>query len=273
VARIRTIKPEAFVHEGLFDLERATKLPIRWAFAGLWCHADRRGRFEWRPRRLKPGILPHDSLDFSRVLDALATRGFVVKYACQQVEYGWIPSFQRHQVINNRESESSFPPHPQDPDQSTTWTRDARVSDACPTPLVQDEAEGKGREGKGTEQEGKGTVALARVGADDFEAFWIAYPGPRRKAKADALKAWTQTAALRPPLSDLLAALEAQRGTPDWIKDGGQYIPMPSSWLRGHRWLDSTELQPNVSAATARMIAGSRTASFGDFPDPFKAPA
>ncbi|TRO38611.1 hypothetical protein EQ832_12025 [Pseudomonas sp. ALS1131] len=24
----------------------------------------------------------------------------------------------------------------------------------------------------------------------------------------------------------------------DWIKDGGQFVPLPASWLNGHRWED-----------------------------------
>jgi len=107
--RIRTIKPEFFNHEGIFDAEHETKLPLRLAFIGLWCAADREGRFKWESRRLKTQIMPYDSCDFSRVLDALTTRGFIVKYATESGEYGCIPSFNRHQVINNRERDSELP--------------------------------------------------------------------------------------------------------------------------------------------------------------------
>lgn len=106
--RIRTVKPSFFLHDGLFDLEKSTRLPIRVAFIGLWCAADREGRFEWRPRRLKPCILPHDNLDFGAVLDALAGAGFIVRYG-PNGEFGHIPSFATHQCINVRESDSSLP--------------------------------------------------------------------------------------------------------------------------------------------------------------------
>jgi hypothetical protein len=53
MARIRTVKPDLFRHEGLFDAERASGLPLRIAFAGLWTAADREGRFAWSPRTLK----------------------------------------------------------------------------------------------------------------------------------------------------------------------------------------------------------------------------
>jgi len=94
--RIRTIKPEFFTHEGLYELEVETKLPIRVAFAGLWCAADREGRFKWEPRRLGIHILPYDKCEFSRVLDALTTRGFVVRYASNGSVFGFIPTFPHH---------------------------------------------------------------------------------------------------------------------------------------------------------------------------------
>ena len=63
-------------------------MPIRVAFAGLWTRCDREGRFQWRPRQLKVQILPYDNADFARVLDALATRGFIVKYEVAGEVYG-----------------------------------------------------------------------------------------------------------------------------------------------------------------------------------------
>lgn len=107
--RIRTIKPEFFLHERLFEAEQQSGMPLRVAYAGLWCAADREGRFKWEPRRLGVQILPYDQVDFSRVLDALTTRGFIVKYASGTGEFGVIPSFTTHQVINNRERESELP--------------------------------------------------------------------------------------------------------------------------------------------------------------------
>ncbi len=58
-------------------------------------------------------ILPYDSIDFSRVLDALSSRGFILKYASTSGEIGLIPSFPRHQIINNREKLSELPAPPE----------------------------------------------------------------------------------------------------------------------------------------------------------------
>ncbi len=153
MARIRTIKPDFFRHLGLFKLEQETGLPVRLAFAGLWTACDREGRFKWEPETLKLDCLPFDNVDFSRVLDALWSRGSIVKYAVDGREYGWVPSFSEHQVINNREAESKLPV----PDENNVinyLTREARVHVASITPLIPAQVEGKGREGKesGTRQ-------------------------------------------------------------------------------------------------------------------------
>lgn len=144
MARIRTVKPELFSHEDLFDAEVETGLPLRLAFIGLFTCCDREGRFKWRPRTLKSNVLPHDDIDFSRVLDALVTRGFVVKYAVDGKEYGVIPTFTDHQVINNRESPSEIPPPNEINNIDASGTRQPRV-DHAPS------GEGKGKEGKGKE--------------------------------------------------------------------------------------------------------------------------
>ncbi len=151
MGRIRTVKPELFTHEDLFEAEQETGLPLRVAFIGLFTCADREGRFKWRPRTLKLAVLPHDAVDFSRVLDALVTRGFLVRYASESgEEIGLIPTFTKHQVINNRETPSDLPAPPANLDltgiSTRTPTRDPRVDDASYT-----RAQGKGKEGKGKE--------------------------------------------------------------------------------------------------------------------------
>jgi hypothetical protein len=119
VGRIRTVKPELFLDEDLFDLETKSRLPIRLSYTGLTTQADREGRFPWKPRTLKAAILPHDELDFEEVLNVIKDSGRVEKYTVDGLEFGWIRSFRRHQVINNRERASTLPKAPSDPHEST----------------------------------------------------------------------------------------------------------------------------------------------------------
>jgi hypothetical protein len=131
MARIRTVKPDFFRHEGLFDAERTSGLPLRIAFAGLWTAADREGRFAWSPRTLKLDCLPHDAVDFEAVLNALWQYGFVEKYQVEGRDYGFIPSWLKHQHINQREAQSHLP----EPLSENTCTH------------VHAREEGKGKEG------------------------------------------------------------------------------------------------------------------------------
>jgi hypothetical protein len=111
--RIRSIKPEYFKHETIFDLEKNSGLPFRIAFAGLWCASDREGRFEWRPRILKAEILPYDDgVDFSLILDELARAAIICKYEVAGKTYGYIPTFLTHQRPNNKEALSKIPEPP-----------------------------------------------------------------------------------------------------------------------------------------------------------------
>lgn len=166
MGRIRTVKPELFTHEELFAAEKETGLPIRLAYIGLFTVCDREGRFKWEPNRLKLAVLPYDTCDFERVLDALLTRGFVVKYAHAARLYGVIPTFGTHQVINNRESASILPEPNENNILDVILTRDPRVIDASPTPLSLAQGEGKGREGKGKEGEKEGEGVASAPGAD-----------------------------------------------------------------------------------------------------------
>jgi hypothetical protein len=75
---------------------------------------------------------------------------------------------------------------------------------------------------------------------DDFDTFWAAYP--KKVAKADARKAWAQTKDIRPELTNLLTAINANCKTESWMKDGGKYIPYAASYLRGERWDDIHEV-------------------------------
>ncbi len=157
MSRIRTVKPELFKHEELFDAELDSGLPLRLAFIGLFTVADCEGRFKWRPRTLKLDVLPHDSVDFSAVLNALEAGGFIQSYTVNGQRYGYIPSFGKHQQIPTREIErgSALPP----PAEKTEPQAEARTehepvhvearTEHCPEfreVEVEEEGKGKGKE-------------------------------------------------------------------------------------------------------------------------------
>ncbi|TCG08359.1 hypothetical protein BZM27_12550 [Paraburkholderia steynii] len=135
MSRIRTVKPELFAHEELYDAEKETGLPLRLAFIGLFTVADREGRFRYKPRTLKKDVMPYDEVDFERVLDALITRGFLVRYTSATGEaLALIPTFTRHQHVNVKEPPSSLPsPEFDEPPESPADKGSARDGDASAT--------------------------------------------------------------------------------------------------------------------------------------------
>jgi hypothetical protein len=112
MARARFTKPEFYKHGDLFDAEKASGLPLRLAFAGLWTQCDRAGRFVWKPRELKLDVLPYDDVDFADVLDALERHGFLKSYVVDGKRYGVIPSLVDHQPFHKNEPASKLPEPP-----------------------------------------------------------------------------------------------------------------------------------------------------------------
>lgn len=69
-----------------------------------------------------------------------------------------------------------------------------------------------------------------------FDRFWTAYP--RKVAKPVAKKAFVKKVKDAVTFAKVINALELHKKTPQWIKDGGQYIPHPATWLNQERYND-----------------------------------
>ena len=140
------------MHAELSDIERISNVPIRLAFIGLWCACDREGRFKWDACRLGVQILPYDNIDFEIILDILHENSFIEKYEVDGKTYGCVPSFHRHQVINNREQESYLPSYHQPDLFSSDLTR-VNTGESTRPDASKGEGKGKGKEGR--ERKGK----------------------------------------------------------------------------------------------------------------------
>jgi hypothetical protein len=71
-----------------------------------------------------------------------------------------------------------------------------------------------------------------------FDRFWGAYPKHRRVVKQRAHRAWLKLRPTSDLVDRMLDALAWQSRTEQWTKDGGRYVPHPSTWLNDHRWED-----------------------------------
>lgn len=73
-----------------------------------------------------------------------------------------------------------------------------------------------------------------------FARFWSAYP--KKVGKDEALKAWNKRKPSEPQTQEILAAVERQR---DYLcREGGKFIPNPSTWLNQGRWQDEPPQDP-----------------------------
>ena len=212
LARIRTIKPEFFTHAKICRLTPLARL----FYVSLWCEADRLGRLKWNPDTLKYRYLPADDCGIEALGAELVTAGLIRLYETPTQIYADIPGFLEHQVINNRESDSSLPAFLDD----ACMTRESGVRDAACG------KEGrKGREGK------EGTATRVRSEGEDFLAFWEAYP--EKVGRKAAEKAWA-AATDKPDLQTILIAVEAYKR----VKPDDRIWMNPATWISDARWSD-----------------------------------
>lgn len=87
-----------------------------------------------------------------------------------------------------------------------------------------------------------------------FEAFFAAYP--RKVGKGQAQREWGQLAPDEALRKRIIGAVHAWARTPEWQRNGGQFIPKPARWLREARWEDEPgcALAPPPSASPACMV-------------------
>jgi len=105
--RIRSITPDFFVNDELSNCEPLARL----LFIGLWCYADRAGRLEDRPKKLKVEILPFDTCDVNKLLQQLHDIGLIVRYETEGMRYIVISSWEQYQNPHKNEAQSIIPPY------------------------------------------------------------------------------------------------------------------------------------------------------------------
>lgn len=237
MARSRNIKPGFFSNEHLAELDFATRL----LFIGLWTEADREGRLEDRPRRLKMALFPADNVDISSMLDDLDHLGFIKRYTVGDMQAIQIINWAKHQNPHMKEAKSVIPEMPvldasrgkheestvQAPDSHSSFPADSLSLDSLN--LIPDSL----------------NPSPAPVDRDElFSRFWKLYP--RKVGKDKAEKAWAKLKLTQDLFDLIVSALAKHAVTPGWTKDSGQFIPHASTWLNGKRWEDEVTTAANV---------------------------
>jgi hypothetical protein len=254
--RARNIKPGFFLNEELADIEAPWG---RLCFAGLWCMADREGRLEDRPRRIKAEVFPYDKKmpPIEKILTELAKKKFIRRYAIKDEKFIEINTFLKHQRPHTTERVSGLPA-PLINGESTLINGestllnggnppDSLIPDSLVTPLPPP------RGGNGSEP--------------DFEEWWQELPPQMRKGQGKALLVWKR---LRrrgqlPPLAEMLRVLKAQRRSEAWEREEGRFIPLPENYLAKRRFQDeSAPTREPPEACKACRGSGFRRARRGE---------
>ncbi len=185
MARSRNIKPGFFLN---FELGSMPPL-ARLLFAGLWVVADREGRLEDKPARIKAQCLPYDDCDVEQLLTALEGE-FIARYSFGGKSYIQILNWKRHQTPHHKEVASMIPSMTQEQVMLESSMTHPRVMEnaSCPTdslnliPLTLNPS-----------IEHDSNPSLLK-----FQQFWQAYP-PNRDGKKPDVEDCRRAFVLLPP--------------------------------------------------------------------------
>ena len=197
----------------------------------LWVHlityVDDYGRGDARPAIIKGACFPlRDRMtikDIEKGLADLAGAGCVVLYKVDGKPYLYFPNWEQHQRVRQKVSKC---PSPDDCDEVQ------QIAASCGE-LPQDAARIQNPNPESRIQNPESRNITRETRGAEFEKFWTAYP--RKEGKQKARAAFEK---VTEPLQTLLDAIDQQKRSDQWSKDGGKFIPHASTWLNGKRWED-----------------------------------
>lgn len=248
MGRTRNIKPGFFKNEDLADLG----FPSMLLFAGLWTLADRAGRLEDRPRRIKAEIFPYSPKQpVGKMLDELSQRKFILRYVCADERYIQVVAWERHQNPHHREAPSTIPPaptkqrgpdgvdessikHTQAMDEPCTDQAQVKENASCPTssllslsPLTLN-----------TDPLPPDPLPPTPGNDSKFQAFWRIYPNKVGQHMASQM--WISVDGDE-HADEIMAGLNRWLQSHQWAVK--KMIEKPENWLSRRLWQDNP---PNV---------------------------
>lgn len=226
MARIRTIKPDAFLSESLSSIPRGS----RWTFAGLWTYLDDEGRGRADARLIHAALYAIDDTttvqDVADDLDSLEKLGAVCRYETAGKTYihatGW-----HHQKIN-RPTPSRIPPCPRC--EHSLSTHGGLTEET----MLEEE------QGTGNREREQGDAREARNDSlthpEPFNQFVDIWPGNVQTKRA--FQFWP--AAVKAAKGHK-TILDAARSYADYVRRAGietRYVRSAVNWLRDEGWRD-----------------------------------
>jgi len=203
--RTRQIRPGFWDNEDLVELGSKARL----LFAGLWCLADRDGRLEDRPRRIRNKLLMLDVDNIDDLLAGLADIRVITRYSVENVNYIQVNNFANHQSVHPKEAPGEIPPNPAEfPGKSRNSTLGPSGPSGPSGPCK------------------KGTTVLNTEGSE---------PSPNKKSKQTPSQMIQDMAYTR----DKVEELRDRFGNPPWTPD---QITEARAWLEPLKKYSETDL-------------------------------
>ena len=281
MARTRNIKPGFFLNEELAECEPLARL----LFAGLWLIADREGRMEDRPKRIKAEILPYDDCDIEKLLDSLAKYDFILRYEVDGKRFIEVQNFNKHQHIVGTEAQSVLPAPAKakskvekkqnklekksnllEKKSNKVKKESEQLEEIAPESLISNlesrilnpESLNLNPELK-TSSSKKDDLEVIHTsppkGKENwkvrFAEFWAIYP--RKAGKGEAEKSYSKINPSMELHKKILKAVQVACTSRQWRRDNGQFIPYPATWLNQRRWED--EIQDDCTYNEQAAIA------------------
>lgn len=201
-------------------------------FYRLIVNCDDYGRFDGRAAVIKSRLFPLKDNVTVKSIDAamnkLVSAELVVLYVFEGKPYLYLPTWDRHQTVRAKKSRYPAPDVICDHLQANDFICKQMHADV---PVIQSNPN------PNPIRESESNCAPARdVSAKDaaFDAFWEAYP--KKVGKAAAKKAFDKVP--KNVWDKLVPSVNIQKQSRQWLKDDGQFIPNPATWLNQGRWDD-----------------------------------
>ena len=229
MSRSRNIKPGLWLNEDLAEVS----IPARYLFPGLWCLADKQGRLEYRPKKIKAELYPYDNVCIVALIAELHGKKFISVYENEDVFYIQVNNFTKHQNPHPKEKASCYP----EPVNICDYDRNLKQFNYMKSNLIIPFP---------SSSLIPSSLIPSSVPKVPFERFYEQYP--KKKAKEEARKKWNAMKVTEELFAKIISSLDKQKKSEDWLKDGGKYIPMPATWLHGKRWEDEVQ-EYSVSAS------------------------
>ena len=197
-------------------------------FYRLIVNCDDYGRMDARPKILASRLFPLKEVRSNQIEDALralTSAELVILYEVDGKPFVQMKTWDKHQQV--RAKKSKYP----SPDAGICKKMIADDS-KCPRNPIQSLSESESNPNP-----------KAAALDERFDRFWSVYP--RHEGKQSARKKFQALNPSEELLQTMIEAVEKQKQSDQWTKDGGQYIPHPATWIYGKRWEDELVISQN----------------------------